>query len=111
MGGAAVAGDAPLYIHSSASSLRSDRVFPVVTAILQLLDLGLGTVLNRQFAQYSTQSARRKKCTISAYSRDHLLAHRHRNRGDHGRSGTGIAGLWLKPQQLSGSKPLRKPLR
>lgn len=93
----------PLYIHFlGIEAFGLIGFFLSLTAILQLLDLGLGTVLNRQFAQYSMQSDKAQEMhdllrtleiiywligiaigvTMAALA-------------------PAIAAYWLKPQQLS----------
>jgi len=93
----------PLYIHFlGIEAFGLIGFFLSLTAILQLLDLGLGTVLNRQFAQYSMQSGKAQEMhdllrtleiiywligiaigvTMAALA-------------------PAIAAYWLKPQQLS----------
>ena len=49
----------PVYIHFlGIEAFGLIGFFLSVTSILSLLDLGLGTALNRQFAQYSMQSGK-----------------------------------------------------
>src|SRR5712691_2002096 len=93
----------PVYIHFlGIEAFGLIGFFLSLTAILQLLDLGLGTALNRQFAQYSMQSGKAPEMhdllrtleiiywligiaigvTIAALA-------------------PAIAAYWLKPQQLS----------
>ena len=93
----------PVYIHFlGIEAFGLIGFFLSLTLILQLLDLGLGTALNRQFAQYSMQSGKAQEMhdllrtleiiywligiaigvTIAALA-------------------PAIAAYWLKPQQLS----------
>ena len=93
----------PVYIHFlGIEAFGLIGFFLSLTLILQLLDLGLGTALNRQFAQYSLQSGKAQEMhdllrtleiiywligiaigvTIAALA-------------------PAIAAYWLKPQQLS----------
>ncbi|TMH49167.1 MAG: polysaccharide biosynthesis protein [Betaproteobacteria bacterium] len=93
----------PVYIHFlGIEAFGLIGFFLSVTAILSLLDLGLGTALNRQFAQYSMQSGKAQEMhdllrtleviywligvaigvTMAALA-------------------PAIAAYWLKPQQLS----------
>src|SRR5712691_1342060 len=93
----------PLYIHFlGIEAFGLIGFFLSLTLILQLLDLGLGTALNRQFARYSLQSGKAQEmhdllrtleiiywligiaigATIAALA-------------------PAIAAYWLKPQQLS----------
>jgi O-antigen/teichoic acid export membrane protein len=93
----------PLYIHFlGIEAFGLIGFFLSLTAILQLLDLGLGTVLNRQFAQYSMQSGKAQEMHdllrtleiiywligIAIGVTMAVLA-------------PAIAAYWLKPQQLS----------
>ena len=93
----------PVYLHFlGIEAFGLIGFFLSLTLILQLLDLGLGTALNRQFAQYSMQSGKAQEMhdllrtleiiywligiaigvTIAALA-------------------PAIAAYWLKPQQLS----------
>jgi O-antigen/teichoic acid export membrane protein len=93
----------PIYIHFlGIEAFGLIGFFLSLTAILSLLDLGLGTALNRQFAQYSVQSGKAQEMhdllrtleiiywligiaigvTMAALA-------------------PAIAAYWLKPQQLS----------
>jgi O-antigen/teichoic acid export membrane protein len=93
----------PVYIHFlGIEAFGLIGFFLSLTLILQLLDLGLGTVLNRQFAQYSMQSDKAQQMHdllrtleiiywligIAIGVTIAVLA-------------PAIAAYWLKPQQLS----------
>src|SRR6202035_4627764 len=81
----------PVYIHFlGIEAYGLIGFFLSLTAILSLLDLGLGTALNRQFAQYSAQSGNARS---AAHFGDHLLADRDCNWRDDGHPGTGHRGL------------------
>ena len=95
MGGAAVPGGAPgVPPFPRHRGLRTDRVFPVVDADPSAARSGfrhgaqppVRAVLNA--VRQSAGNAR-----SSAYSGDHLLAHRHRDRRDHCRPCTGDRSL------------------
>jgi len=94
----------PVYIHFlGIEAFGLIGFFLSLMAILSLLDLGLGTALNRQFAQYSTQSGKAQEMRdllrtleiiywligIAIGATMAALA-------------PVIAAYWIKPQQLSG---------
>src|SRR2546427_7241823 len=93
----------PVYIHFlGIEAFGLIGFFLSLTLILQLLDLGLGTALNRQFAQYSLQSGKAQEMRdllrtleiiywVIGIAIGVVMA----------ALAPAIAAYWLKPQQLS----------